>query len=103
MQPAEWWSTFPRRGWRDDARCRDVDPDRFYGRDTRRMKRFCLSCPVIEDCLAFAMKNEFDTIGGRFGLYGGMLPHERESFGRALETAGLRAKKMPNRHRGKIR
>lgn len=103
MSLEEWWATFPRVGWRDDAKCRNEDHGRFFGRDSIRTKRYCETCPVTEDCLAFAVKNEMETIGGRFGLYGGMLPHERSRFARALECARVNAIKRPNRHRGKIR
>lgn len=49
--------------WRDEARCRDTDPDQFFPvgmtldvvRIVEAAKALCSSCPVREACLQYAM------------------------------------------------
>jgi WhiB family transcriptional regulator, redox-sensing transcriptional regulator len=60
------------RDWRHQAACRDVDPDLFFPigtagpaqRQTARAKAVCTRCPVIADCLAFALVALPDGIAG---------------------------------------
>jgi WhiB family transcriptional regulator, redox-sensing transcriptional regulator len=59
-------------GWRDQARCREVDPDLFFPigdgrlgqRQIAQAKSVCAECPVAVECLAFAMRCLPDGIAG---------------------------------------
>jgi len=41
-------------------------------------KSYCAECPVIEQCLAFAMHHEGVRAQERWGVQGGLTPKERE-------------------------
>ena len=46
--------------WQLDAACRNVDPDLFFperGEPSDPAKAVCMGCPVIDACLAYAMRN----------------------------------------------
>jgi WhiB family redox-sensing transcriptional regulator len=68
------------RGWRDEAACRDENPELFFPlpsntADERRAKAICWTCPVREDCLADAL-----TTGASEGIWGGLTDEERRQF-----------------------
>lgn len=66
--------------WRDEALCRDTDPDLFFPVGTtgqalvqiERAKRVCGECPVRMDCLDFALATNQDA-----GIWGGTSEDER--------------------------
>ena len=63
------------RPWVVLAGCRDIDADVFFGEisaTVRQAKRVCAGCPVVDDCLDYAL--EIDV---RFGVWGGMTTRER--------------------------
>jgi WhiB family transcriptional regulator, redox-sensing transcriptional regulator len=51
--------------WRDDAACRDADPDLFFPIDTTgpalrqigEAKRICRTCPAQTQCLTWTLEN----------------------------------------------
>jgi len=69
--------------WRDDAACRDADPDLFFPvsttgsalRQIDEAKRICRACPAQGQCLAWALDQPItDGVwgrhhGGRAALY----------------------------------
>jgi WhiB family transcriptional regulator, redox-sensing transcriptional regulator len=71
--------------WRDDAACRDVDPDLFFpvgttGTALRHVdgaKRICRACPVQTQCLAWALDHEVSD-----GVWGGTTADERHAVRR---------------------
>jgi hypothetical protein len=71
-------------GWRDSALCREVDPDLFFppgdgplGQwQIARAKAVCAGCPVIAECLAFALTQLPE------GIVGGTTPAERVALRR---------------------
>ena len=68
--------------WMDEAVCVETDPDMFFpdrgGRDgAKAAKRVCASCPVVEQCLEYAISNGFND-----GIFGGMTPGERSAVKR---------------------
>lgn len=75
--------------WRDRARCLDEDPDLFFPIGTTgpaivqadRAKAICHNCPVISDCLEWAITNFQDS-----GVWGGTTEEER----RAMRRMGVR-------------
>lgn len=66
--------------WRDEALCRDTDPDLFFPVGTtgqaliqiERAKTVCGECPVRFDCLEFALETNQDA-----GIWGGTSEDER--------------------------
>lgn len=49
--------------WQDDAACATTDPDLFFPANgdrhtAERAREVCRSCPVINECLEFALANE---------------------------------------------
>jgi WhiB family redox-sensing transcriptional regulator len=74
------------RNWRDDAACRDTDPDLFFPVGTTGLavdqiasaKAVCASCPVRTECLDFALFTNQDS-----GVWGGTSEDERRKIRRA--------------------
>lgn len=70
--------------WQESAACRTVDPELFYLEDNARCenkdnkvaaaKAVCAGCPVVADCLAFALADKHAL---NFGVWGGTTPEER--------------------------
>lgn len=62
--------------WQALAACRDADPRLFFPEDksgrAARAKRVCSGCPVIDECLAYALANH-----ERHGVWGGLSERER--------------------------
>lgn len=84
--------------WRDDAACRDADPDIFYPEtpDYQDARAICAQCPVRDRCLTDAMATERGT---RYGMFGGLTPRERGSLPwRLCAECGAR---FPARRNGK--
>lgn len=70
------------RPWQDEAACRGADGSLFFAGDPERRasrtrrearaKAICVRCPVIEQCLAFALRVEEPC-----GIWGGLSEDER--------------------------
>ena len=67
-----------RPDWRDDAACRDADPELFFP-DSRsawgqvkRAKLICRGCPVSATCLSWALDSNQEA-----GIWGGLTEDER--------------------------
>lgn len=66
--------------WTDRAACRGEDPELFYPVSAAgpalvqvdEAKTICATCPVTEDCLAWALR-----AGEPAGVWGGTTPEER--------------------------
>jgi WhiB family transcriptional regulator, redox-sensing transcriptional regulator len=71
--------------WRDCAACRDEDPELFFPigttgsalRQIEQAKAVCRRCPVVQQCLAWAL-----TSGQDAGIWGGLTPEERRELRR---------------------
>jgi len=71
--------------WRDEAACRDADPDLFFPvgptgpalRQVDEAKRICGSCPAQARCLAWALDH-----GVTDGVWGGTTEDERRAIRR---------------------
>lgn len=64
--------------WMDDALCIDVDPELFFperGESATRAKRVCEGCPVIQQCLKYALDNNITD-----GVWGGRSSNERRDL-----------------------
>ncbi|MFF8997097.1 WhiB family transcriptional regulator [Streptomyces achromogenes] len=58
------------RHWRDEAACREVDPDMFFTDNThivQQARKVCLGCPVRQQCTDYALEH-----GEWWGVWGGM-------------------------------
>lgn len=69
------------QAWRDEALCAQTDPEAFFpekGGSTREAKRICQRCPVINECLQYALDRD-----ERFGIFGGLSERERWRLKRA--------------------
>jgi WhiB family transcriptional regulator, redox-sensing transcriptional regulator len=73
-----------RTDWRDDAACRDADPELFFPigsagpalRQIDEAKRICRACPAQTRCLAWALDQEVID-----GVWGGTTEDERRVIG----------------------
>ena len=71
--------------WRDQATCRDTDPELFFPIGTTgqallqiaKAKSVCCQCPVTVECLEFALETNQDT-----GIWGGNSEDERRHMRR---------------------
>jgi WhiB family transcriptional regulator, redox-sensing transcriptional regulator len=74
------------RNWRDDAACRDTDPDLFFPVGTTGLavdqiasaKEVCATCAARAECLDFALLTNQDS-----GVWGGTSEDERRKLRRA--------------------
>lgn len=72
--------------WMADALCAQVDPELWYpekGGSTGEAKRICRACPVVEQCLAYALSRD-----DRFGIWGGTSERERRKLKKATAEVG---------------
>ena len=71
--------------WRNQAICRDTDPDLFFPIGTTgqalvqiaRAKQVCGECPVRDECLEYALETNQDS-----GIWGGLSEEERREIRR---------------------
>lgn len=74
------------RDWRHDAACREEPPELFFPvgtsgpalAQTAEAKAVCRRCPVVADCLAWALESGQDA-----GIWGGMSEDERRVLRRS--------------------
>lgn len=72
------------RDWQHYARCRGLDPDRFFARGSARSQpaiEICQRCRVREECLQFALDSEVE-----FGIWGGMTERQRRALRRRMAS-----------------
>ncbi len=82
--------------WRDQALCRDTDPDLFFPVGTtgvavaqiEHAKAVCAQCPVTSACLDYALATNQDS-----GIWGGLSEEERRVI-RRQRTAQQRAARV---------
>jgi WhiB family redox-sensing transcriptional regulator len=81
--------------WRDEAACRDEDPDLFFPigsgpaaqAQIADAKAICARCPVVRECLEWALETGQDA-----GVWGGLTEEERRQLrrvGRGLDGDDL--------------
>ena len=69
--------------WRELGACHEIDTDLFFSvgisqaaqRQAAEAKSICGTCPVIQDCLAFAISTHQE-----YGVWGGLDEDERRSL-----------------------
>jgi WhiB family transcriptional regulator, redox-sensing transcriptional regulator len=81
------WRWITGGNWRSAAACLAAEPELFFPvsdsgkglEQAARAKAICASCPVRDDCLAFAVRTRQPH-----GIWGGMTPGERAIAHRRL-------------------
>ena len=75
--------------WRALGRCAENDPDLFFAvgaAEHKQAKGICRSCPVRQECLAYAMDSPIDH-----GVWGGFTERERRRWRRRAGAEGWRS------------
>lgn len=80
--------------WMLDASCRRMNPDLWFPArgahmaDTAAAKAVCATCPVRDDCLDYAQREQI-----HHGIWGGYAPKERLALRRRrrLRQPGMKA------------
>lgn len=96
-RPTNGLATHEPEDWRLDAACRDWDhelqgdpwhPDSDLPNAYNAAREICGGCPVVADCLEVAMSTEGGIVhGSRYGMFGGLSPHERARLWRERQAA----------------
>ena len=96
------WSraTWDADGWRLDAACHDTPAGMFFpvgstgAAETQieAAKRICAGCPVVEECLIFAV-----TTNQEYGVWGGLDEDERRDVRRQWRRASREVAKQLRR------
>jgi WhiB family redox-sensing transcriptional regulator len=71
--------------WMTRGKCREMPPSVFFPSDglgVQAAQRICATCPVIDDCLEYALANRIDH-----GVWGGRSERERRRILRSRRTA----------------
>ena len=77
--------------WQEQALCAQGDaslwfPPRSGAREAAAAVTVCCRCPVVDECLTYAMECE-DLDRFHYGIWGGLTPRQRERLARARVTA----------------
>jgi WhiB family transcriptional regulator, redox-sensing transcriptional regulator len=70
--------------WVDFARCRGMEPERFFGRnltEAREAIRTCERCHVRQQCLEYSI-----TEGIEIGVWGGLTERQRRAYARRMAS-----------------
>lgn len=65
--------------WTQDALCAEIGVEPYFN-NFGRAKASCLTCPVINECLEWALS--FDEWTDQHGIFGGTTPSERKQLRR---------------------
>ena len=71
--------------WQDDALCAQIDTEIFFpenGTNGTEAKQICAACPVIQECLTYALDHPELT-----GIWGGQSRRERQTLRRERSAA----------------
>lgn len=71
--------------WMSEGLCNYVDPEAWFpdkGGSTRDVKAFCRQCPVVDECLEYALVN-----AERYGVWGGTSERERRKLLKQRQVA----------------
>ena len=83
-EPSAEVELFPLPAWMERGLCAEIGDDFWFpekGGSTLAAKRVCQSCPVIAECLEYAISNN-----ERFGVWGGRSERERRDLMDARST-----------------
>lgn len=68
--------------WVAEGVCRTIDPDIWFpekGRSSALAKRLCRQCPVVKECLEYALRTERKH-GRMYGVWGATSEHQRRQI-----------------------
>jgi hypothetical protein len=68
--------------WTDRALCAEIGVEPYFN-NYERAKASCLGCPVLNECLEWALG--FDEWMDQYGIFGGTSPSERKRLRRERE------------------
>ena len=94
--------------WMADAVCAQTDPELWFperGEPAHAARDICATCPVCEQCLAWAMAQEGDLQRAfRHGIWGGTTPAEREAMATGMCERGhaMTADNLTTNRRGEV-
>lgn len=66
--------------WKSRRQCRGMEPNFFFPHDSKDVeiaKEYCQGCPVINECLEYALENNIKD-----GVWGGMSESDRRRLKR---------------------
>jgi WhiB family transcriptional regulator, redox-sensing transcriptional regulator len=75
--------------WQDQALCAQVGPAPFFiekGESSMPGRSVCAACPVRRECLTDALGHMAECGPGRYGLWGGTSPEQREYLMRRFRS-----------------
>lgn len=72
----------------EDAKCAGEDVETFYPSEHDRAgmkaaRAICSGCPIVRECLEFALSAELKGKQQRHGIFGGLSPRQRGDIARA--------------------
>lgn len=73
--------------WMATGNCAEAPPDLFFPHDgvgVEKAKKVCIDCPVLEQCLEYALRNRIEH-----GVWGGCSERQRRRILKARRAAGL--------------
>ena len=70
--------------WMGKAACKQEETNIFFEHPATKALKHCKGCPVVLDCLAFALRTE-PPGHRRYGILGGKTPAERERLAQKLK------------------
>jgi WhiB family redox-sensing transcriptional regulator len=81
--------------WQEQALCCGIGSEAFFPASEvgataayRQAARVCRRCPVVQECLQFALEQEADSPAKcRAGVYGGLTPVQRHALHLTRRTA----------------
>lgn len=79
------WTLLVKYDWMDNALCREIGDKPFFSDDpalTKKAQRICLRCPVIIECLRYALDDR-DLVG----VFGGTTEKDRRLIRRRNPNA----------------
>jgi WhiB family redox-sensing transcriptional regulator len=68
--------------WQKQAACKETEISVWFGYGQKKAKEICSQCPVKMECLEYQLQFEEQNRYGRYGIYGGLTPAEREQLSR---------------------
>lgn len=80
-------SRYTSEDWKLQGVCRTVDPELWFpddGSNGNQAKALCRQCPVIEECLQYALDNR-----EMYGVWGGLGNSERRMLRRRLNLRAI--------------
>jgi hypothetical protein len=75
--------------WHRDAACVEADPEIFFperGHSSQEARSYCARCPVVEECLTYALENRARSTGS------GATPRKGSAGDLGISTGGVKGR-----------